>query len=217
MRFTLAKPYYHTVASSSVPSISRLLSQGSSSTSGQQDDEQDPDLIAIDDEAADDVFSALSSATARSILSSLYAEPQTASEIADSTNTSLQNVNYHVNNLRDSDLIEVVDTGYSDQGREMKVYAPANGALVVFASDDLERASLWETLKRFLGGVGLFAVVSLAVDSLVRQLVSRPQLAPGTTGPTPSTTFPLAPGAIFFLGAMFALLAVAAWWHLHSF
>lgn len=200
-----------------MPSISRLLSQGSSSTSDQQDGEQDPGLIAIDDEAADDVFSALSSATARSILSSLYEEPQTASEIADSTNTSLQNVNYHINNLRDSDLIEVVDTGYSDQGREMKVYAPANGALVMFASNDLERTSLWETLKRLLGGVGLFAIVSLAVDRLVRQLAPRPQLTPGTTGPTPSPTFPLPPGAIFFLGAIFALLAVAAWWHLRSF
>ena len=171
-----------------MPSISRLLSQGSSSTSDQQDGEQDPGLLAIDDEAADDVFSALSSVTARSILSSLYEEPQTASEIADSTNTSLQNVNYHINNLRDSDLIEVVDTGYSDQGREMKVYAPANGALVMFASNDLERTSLWETLKRLLGGVGLFAIVSLAVDRLVRQLAPRPQLTPGTTGPTPSTT-----------------------------
>lgn len=199
-----------------MPSISRLLSQGSSSPSGRQDDEQDPDLIAIGDEAADDVFSALSSTTARSILSSLYEEPQTASEIADSTNTSLQNVNYHINNLCDSDLIEVIDTGYSDQGREMKVYAPANGALVVFASDDLERTPLWDTLKRLLGAVGLFAVVSLAVDRLVRQLATRPRLSPGTAGPTPSTTFPLAPGAIFFLGTVFALLAVAAWWHFRS-
>lgn len=197
-------------------SISRLLSQGSSSTSGRQDDEQDPDLIAIDDEAADDIFSALSSTTARSILSSLYDEPQTASEIADSTDTSLQNVNYHINNLRDSDLIEVVDTGYSDQGREMKVYAPTNGALVVFASDDVERSSLWDTLKRLLSGVGLFGVVSLAVDRLVRQLVSRPRLTPGTAGPTSPTTFPLPPGAIFFLGAVFALLVVAAWWHFRS-
>lgn len=199
-------------------SISRLLSQGTSSASDRQDDEQDPDLIAIDDEAADDVFSALSSTTARSILSSLYEEPQTASEIADSTDTSLQNVNYHINNLRDSDLIDVVDTGYSDQGREMKVYAPANGALVVFASDDLERSSLWETLKQLLTGVGLVAVVSLVVDRLVRQLVSRPpQLTPGATGPTSSTTFPFPPGAIFFLGAVFAFLVVAAWWHFRSF
>jgi len=151
-----------------VSSISRLLSRGSSSISGRQDDEQDPDLIAIDDEAADDVFSALSATTACSILFSLYEEPQTASEIADLTDTSLQNVNYHINNLRDSDLIEVVDTGYSDQGRKMKVYAPTNGALVVFASDDLERSSLWDTLKRLLTGVGLFGVVSLAVDRFVR-------------------------------------------------
>ncbi|NEU58024.1 helix-turn-helix domain-containing protein [Halorussus sp. MSC15.2] len=198
-------------------SISRLLSQGPSSASGREGDEQDPALIAIDDEAADDVFSALSSTTARSILSSLYEEPRTASEIADSTDTSLQNVNYHVNNLRDSDLIRVVDTGYSDQGREMKVYAPTNEALVVFASDDLERDSFWNTLKRLLGGVGLLAVVSLAIDRLVRQPASRRQLTPGTTGPTPSETFSLSPGAIFFLGAVFALLAVAAWWHFRSY
>jgi predicted ArsR family transcriptional regulator len=70
----------------------------------------------------------------------LYDQPKTASEVADTVDTSLQNVNYHLNNLTDCNLIEVADTLYSDQGKEMKVYSPTSEALVLFASDDLQHA-----------------------------------------------------------------------------
>lgn len=170
--------------------------------------------MAIDDEAADEIFSALSSATARSILTALYDQPLTASEIAEEVDTSLQNVNYHLNNLREGGLIEIVETWYSDQGKEMKVYAPTNQGLLLFAGDDLEQSSLLDAIKRLVGFVGLFALFSLIVDSMVRP---KPRDIVGSVGPNGGQTpFVLQPGVLFFFGSVAALLAFAAWWHYRS-
>lgn len=48
-------------------------------------------VVEFDEEAANEVFDAFSPETARLMLDSLYTEPQTVSESADSTETSLQN------------------------------------------------------------------------------------------------------------------------------
>lgn len=167
--------------------------------------------MAIDDEAADEVFSTLSSATARLILTALYDQPRTASEIADEVDTSLQNVNYHLNNLCDGGLIEVVETWYSDQGKEMKVYAPTNQALLLFAGDDLHQPSLLDAIKQLIGFVGIFALVSLIVNRLARPEQRDIVGSVGYNGGQP--TFVLQPGVLFFLGSVVGLLVFAAWWH----
>lgn len=194
--------------------ISELLSRRPSAESIKQNLEQEPDVIAIDDEAANDVFSALSSATARSILTTLYVQPRTASDLADEVDTSLQNVNYHLSNLDDSGLIEIVDTWYSDQGREMKVYAPTNRALVLFAGDNIHRSSLLDAIKRLLGLVGIFALSSILIGRAVRRWVSRPEVhlaSAKTSGEQPVLLLP--PEPLIFLGSLLALLIVSAWWH----
>jgi DNA-binding transcriptional ArsR family regulator len=128
-----------------------------------------PRLVGIDDEAADEVFAALSSATARAILGALYEQPGTASDLARAADTSLQNVRYHLDKLEAAGLIEVVDTWYSERGTEMSVYAPADDSLVVFAGEE-EDHSLRAALSSLLGGVGLLAVVALVLDRLARTL-----------------------------------------------
>lgn len=175
-------------------------------------------MIAIDEEEADVVFSALSSTTARSILAALYNQPRTASEVAEKIDTSLQNVNYHLNKLRDGGLIEVAETGYSDQGNEMKVYAPTNEALVVFAGDDLPRSSIFDAIKRLAGLIGIFALISVVVDKLARQVVLQPEVvSPGAGQPTGNpVVFVLSPGIVFFLGSLLALLVLSAWWYSRS-
>ena len=94
---------------------------------------EEPRLVDIDEDAADEVFGALSSETARSILAALYEEPRTASDLAEAVDTSLQNVRYHLEKLVDAELVEVADTWYSERGTEMKVYAPRSESLVLFA------------------------------------------------------------------------------------
>jgi len=71
-------------------------------------------VVELDEEAANEVFDALSSETARLMLDSLYTDPQTASELADSAETSLQNVRYHLDKFEAVDLIEPVGEAYSD-------------------------------------------------------------------------------------------------------
>jgi len=76
----------------------------------------------VDDDRADDLFDALASETARSLLARLDEEPRTASELAGTVDTSLQNVHYHLENLEAAGAIEELDVEYSERGREMSVY-----------------------------------------------------------------------------------------------
>ena len=87
--------------------------------------------LVIEKDESSDIFQALSSETAQIILGSLTDAPKTASEIADSTNRSVQNVTYHLDRLCDADLITPVGTWYSTKGREMTVYALETERLVV--------------------------------------------------------------------------------------
>lgn len=198
-----------------VVEITELLPRRPSAAAIKENLEREPDVLAIDDEEADDVFRTLSSATARAMLAALYERPRTTSELADEVDTSLQNTTYHVNKLRECDLIEVVETWYSDQGKEMKVYAPTNKALVLFAGDDIHRSSLFDVIKRLVGVAAIFAVLGLLIERLTRPGETGPEpVTPGAGGPTTDPwLIPLSPGAMFFLGSLLALLLVTAWWY----
>ncbi|SIR67428.1 ArsR/SmtB family transcription factor [Natronorubrum thiooxidans] len=122
-----------------------------------------PRIVDLEGDEADAVFSALSSTTARQIYARLEAEPGTPSDIADAVDSSIQNVRYHLENLEDAGLIEVVDTWYSSRGNEMSVYAATDGPLIV-TSDESTASRLREALSRFLGGIGVLGGGSLLVQ-----------------------------------------------------
>ncbi len=132
--------------------------------------DREPRLVDMDDERADEVFEALASGTTRQVLSALHGEPQTASDLAEVTDTSVQNAQYHLGKLQEVDLVESVDTWYSERGTEMTVYAPADEALVLFAGEDRSR-SLRSLLTRVVGSVGLVALASLLVAAVTGQVV----------------------------------------------
>lgn len=75
------------------------------------------------------VFEALSSTTARSILSTVYESPKPPSRIAEGVGTSIQTVTYHLDRLDRLGLIEQVGSQYSPKGREMTVYGPSAGRI----------------------------------------------------------------------------------------
>jgi DNA-binding transcriptional ArsR family regulator len=150
------------------------------------DDGREPRLVDLDDDIADEVFAALSSGTTREIFGSLHDTPQTASDLARVTDTSVQNTQYHLEKLVDADLVEVVDTWYSERGTEMKVYAPTDESLVLYAGND-KQGSLRSLLKRVVGIVGMLLPASAVVAWLTRYLVEDP--APGTN---PSESVPAA-------------------------
>jgi len=196
-------------------------------------EDAEPRVVGVESDDADDLLSALSSETARRLLGELHESPAPPAELADRVDTSLQNAQYHLENLEDAGAVEVVDTAYSQKGREMDVYAPADQPLVIFAGDQEESTSIRTALSRLLGAVGLLAVVSLVVGALADG--GLPAL--GGTGdaasdgaaaaahtPTPvgapaastGVVEGLGPGAFFFLGGAAVLVGAVAVWYVRS-
>ncbi|MFW5918022.1 MAG: ArsR/SmtB family transcription factor [Haloferacaceae archaeon] len=198
-------------------------------------EESSPRVVGLDDEDADELLSAISSETARELLAELHEEPATPSSLADRVDTTLQNVQYHIENLREADMVEVIDTIYSEKGREMKVYAAADRPLVMFASPEHERPGLKDAILRLLGSVGILAVVSLLVQAWLGDLSA---LLPGGLGSEPASgadaggdpgtmttesaesvaaaeqAAGLPPGMLFFLGGAVVLCVGFAVWYL---
>lgn len=178
----------------------------------------DPRVIGVDSDDADDLLGALSSPTARSVLSALHDDPGTPSAVADRVDISLQNTQYHLGNLESAGLIEVVDTVYSEKGREMNVYAPADRPLVVFAGSSDESGDIESALARLLGAVAVLGVVSVFIQYLFGAdgVFNGPR--PGITGDgvrTAADTIAtgIAPGALFFAGGAVVLLIGFATWY----
>jgi len=109
------------------------------------DAEPEPTVMNVDQAA--DVLDVLSSTTARRVLVTLYDSPRPMSEIAEEVDTSLQNVEYHLDRLEDADLVEVTDTWYSSKGTEMDVYAPTSAPLVVFAGDPDQEEAMTDVVE----------------------------------------------------------------------
>jgi DNA-binding transcriptional ArsR family regulator len=87
-----------------------------------------------------DVLDALASDTARRIILTLKDSSGTASDIASSLDVSLQNVCYHLDNLQDAGLIEVIGARYSSKGKEMEIYGFVTNQIVIqFGDSDSQR------------------------------------------------------------------------------
>ena len=140
-----------------------------SSYDSTQSEEAEPRVVDVESEEADEVFDALASETARRLLTQLHEAPAPPAKLADRVDTSVQNVQYHLAKLEDAGAIEVVDTAYSEKGREMEVYAPADQALVIFAGDEEESSTLRTAISRLLGSLAIVALASAVVQALYSQ------------------------------------------------
>ncbi|MFB6109340.1 MAG: ArsR/SmtB family transcription factor [Halodesulfurarchaeum sp.] len=112
----------------------------------------EPRVLSLDGADAEEVFEALSSGTRRRMLERLYEAPSTPSELAETTDTSLQNVHYHLEKLADVDLIEPVGTRYSEKGAEMSVFGPTSEPLVIVEGES-EREEMESRVGRLVGAV----------------------------------------------------------------
>lgn len=158
-------------------------------------DEQEPRVVGLATDEASALLSALSSETARDMLSTLHREPATTSELAASLNTSLQNVQYHLENLTEAGAVEVVDTVYSTKGCEMDVYAPADDPLVLFAGRQTSESDVTSALTRLLGGYGIAGLVGVAAQSTLSAISSpgESDAEAGTIVGTETTASPSSP------------------------
>jgi DNA-binding transcriptional ArsR family regulator len=144
-----------------------------------REEREETRVIGVDSEDADDLIGALSSETARKMLSELHDEPATPSEVAERSGTTVQNARYHLENLEEAGLIEVNGTRYSPKGREMDVYAPAE-PLVMFVGREEDSTTLRDAVKRFFGVVGAIGVAAIFVEYLFRLYAPAPAPTEGT-------------------------------------
>lgn len=213
--------------------MARLLPSTPDTTAAE---EAAPRVIGLDSDGADDLISALSSDTARGMLASLHEEPATPSAVADRLDTSLQNAQYHLNKLQEAGLIEEIDTCYSEKGREMSVFAPADRPLVVVAGTEEDRVGLQSIVGRILGAVAILGIASAVVEQVFGRGLGpwlegilpgfladdtvatddEPALAaePGPevmeAAEPVETALGLPPGALFFAGGLFVIACFLA-------
>ena len=168
-------------------------------------------VLALDDETADEVFDALSSTTTRRVLVSLYEEPQPASQLATRTDTTVQNIRYHLDKLVTAELVEVATTQYSEKGNEMDVYAPTDEALILCAGEDTLSTRLRNVVTRWVGSVSLAGVGAALIQRFAptqptpspEPRISVMSVEPASPPPDPSPFMVLfEPGVLFFLGAV---------------
>ena len=136
-------------------------------------DEASPRVVGVDSDRADDLMSALSSETARQLLTELHEDPAPPSALADRVGTSLQNTQYHLQKLQDAGAVEVIDTAYSEKGREMDIYAPADRPLVIFAGREEQSRGLRDALSDLLSGIAAVSLGAIIVQELFGRSVLR--------------------------------------------
>jgi DNA-binding transcriptional ArsR family regulator len=187
--------------------------------------ESTPRVVRVGDDAADEVLDALRSDTARTLMAALYEAPASPAELAERTGTTVQNINYHVGNLRDAGLVAPVDTRYSEKGREVTVYGPASDPIVLVGDEDAEGGAADRRLSELLAGVGALALASLAVQVVADRLLGGLPDATALVGPAGRNgggagadgaaallrvaLETVEPGLLFFLGGLAVFVAVA--------
>lgn len=188
----------------------------------------EPRVVALRGPEVDGIFETLSSETRRNILQELYDAPSTPSELATATDTSLQNVHYHLEKLAAVDLIESIDTRYSEKGKEMQVYAPTNDPLIFVESEET-RTRVESSIERIVGVLSVLAISSLVVQKLADFLRQPEQQATTTfsaeTVDTATRSESIAmtpdllgqlqsamlePGSMVFIGGIVALVGFVA-------
>lgn len=147
--------------------MSRLLPGATGRTA---DPDGDPRLLCIDDETTAEVLSVLSSDRSQAVFRRLHREPSTAKDIASDLGTSVQGVSYHLNNLEEVGLIDVVDTCYSEKGAEMDVYGPAGSPHLLFLGREDDWSRLRGAFTRLAATVGPIGWLS-AVGGTVAELL----------------------------------------------
>ncbi|MFB6148941.1 MAG: ArsR/SmtB family transcription factor [Halobacteriales archaeon] len=177
-------------------------------------------VLALAEDDAEEVLSALGSDTSRRLYRSLFEEPATPSELAADHDQSIQNIHYHLTNLQEAGLITEVGSAYSEKGNEMTIYGPATDPLVLVGEPE-RIPSIDRSLKHVMAGVGLLGIASLFVqwgaERLLQTTGSRPAAEPArllSVAGEPSGTLSwlvfsvLEPGLVFFVGCLVVAVVV---------
>ncbi|ELZ11019.1 ArsR family transcriptional regulator [Halovivax asiaticus JCM 14624] len=135
------------------------------------DRSETPRVVCLDDDHAGEILGALQSETAQAAFRAVHREPMAAAELATELDISVQTVGYHIEKLRDANLIEHHETVYSEKGREMAVYGPATEPKLLFFGTSDDQQALESVFTEYASALGIGAVV-LAVRGALSPLKS---------------------------------------------
>ncbi|MDN7012843.1 ArsR family transcriptional regulator [Methanoculleus sp. FWC-SCC3] len=199
------------------------------------------DVVVIQpgDERAQKVARAMASQTANAVIQAFGAGPLTSSEVARRMKIPITTASYHIENLLEAGLLEVMETRWSEKGREVKVYGLANQVLIIASPASDLRSVLQKYAALFgivvLASIGLWSILPALLPfgdytPIPRVMSENGDKYPGGTGEDASTLQSPVPaldgaGALpvhdmvmgFFFGACAVLLALLAyevyyWW-----
>lgn len=175
-------------------------------------DSAEPLVLDLESDDAGEILGALSSETARHIMLALHNQPATLSEVAETVDTSRQNAQYHLKKLEAVDAVQVIDTLYSEKGREMKVYAPSGEPMIIVSAEDGTGNRLRDTISDLLAPILAIALVSVILQMVASAGDTDSASATEHPGGSPSITDELFssghelleayPGLVFFIAAV---------------
>lgn len=123
---------------------------------------------------AQKIAKAMASPTAGDLFNTLSDGPLTATALAEQTGFPLTTVKYHLNNLLDADLIEVVDSRWSEKGREMKIYGVKDQVVVLAPRKRPDVRQIVERYGVIAGAITIGCGVVLAIPNMLSRFLPTP-------------------------------------------
>jgi DNA-binding transcriptional ArsR family regulator len=119
------------------------------------------DVVVIQpgDERAQKIARAMASQTANAVIQAFGSGPLTSSEVARQMKIPITTASYHIENLLDVGLLEVMDTRWSEKGREVKVYGLTNQVLIIASPV----SDLRSVLQKYATLFGIVVLASLGL------------------------------------------------------
>lgn len=100
--------------------------------------EEGTNILTVEDDELGEVIDSISSGTALDILESVHESPKVSTELAEELGMTTQNARYHLDNLEEAGLVKAEEICYSEKGRVMSVYEPAESPLVLLFGKDTD-------------------------------------------------------------------------------
>ena len=169
------------------------------------------------DDRVQKIGRAIGSPLAGDIIQAVSQKPRTLSAISESLKIPLNTAKYHVENLVDADLVEVVETRYSVKGRVVKIYGLKNQIVIVAPKSVDLRAFARKYSALFLvtlaGTVAIMAWQSSIFSPTPSGLLSTPMEMGIPPAPQSSPLLSAFPGlALAFLaGGILIILSMLVW------
>ncbi|MDD1671446.1 MAG: helix-turn-helix domain-containing protein [Methanomicrobiales archaeon] len=167
---------------------------------------QNESVVVLDptDERAQKVGKAIASPLASDILDRFSQGPMTLSSVSETLHVPINTAKYHIDNLLDADLLEVVNTKYSVKGREVKVYGLKNQILIVAP----KRMDIKSVLMQYAPALGITCAISIVL-AILQPILTIPGAEPKLLG-APAPTFPMDGGTIPEIAPMLSMYPLEA-------